>query len=254
MGREDQIEEREVLDSIFPDEITGNALSFCFEAAVMGRECIVADYSLLDISETSYKISITLDPPENGPEPEQPVIYLEVSYPEEYPDVAPELKITPVPNAPKHPLIELPRDEDVLSTALNNAIEENMGMAMVFALVSALKEAAEQLMLERVQAVEEEKALVAQKAEEEENRKFRGTPVNRETFSKWLADFKKETEEEEQRQREEKELEDKKKKTVKEEKKLTGRQLWERGLAGKGDYDEEDEDAMPAIDKLKVTA
>lgn len=24
MGREDQIEEREVLDSIFPDEITGN--------------------------------------------------------------------------------------------------------------------------------------------------------------------------------------------------------------------------------------
>ena len=49
-------------------------------------------------------------------------------------------------------------------------------------------------------------------------------------------------------------IEDKKKKTVKEEKKLTGRQLWERGLAGKGDYDEEDEDAMPAVDKLKVTA
>jgi hypothetical protein len=27
MGREDQIEEREVLDSIFPDEITGKAIS-----------------------------------------------------------------------------------------------------------------------------------------------------------------------------------------------------------------------------------
>lgn len=26
MGREDQVEEREVLDSIFPDEITGTAL------------------------------------------------------------------------------------------------------------------------------------------------------------------------------------------------------------------------------------
>ncbi|KAJ5380265.1 uncharacterized protein N7496_002693 [Penicillium cataractarum] len=229
MGREDQIEEREVLDSIFPDEIT-------------------------DISETSYKISITLDPPENGPEPEQPVIYLEVSYPEDYPDVAPELKITPVPNAPKHPLIELPEDEDVLTDALNNAIEENMGMAMVFSLVSALKEAAEQLMVDRVQAVEEEKARVAQKAEEEENRKFRGTAVNRETFQKWLEGFKKETEEEEQRQREEKEAEDKKKKTAKEEKKLTGRELWERGLAGKADYDEEEEDVMPAVDKLKVTA
>ncbi|KAF7716932.1 Uncharacterized protein PECH_000676 [Penicillium ucsense] len=230
MGREDQVEEREVLDSIFPDEIT-------------------------DISETSYRISITLDPPENGPgAEEQPVIFLEVSYPEDYPDVAPNLKITPVPNAPKHPLLELPEDEDVLTTALNNAVEENMGMAMVFALVSALKEAAEQLMIERVQAVEDEKAVAAQKAEEEENKKFRGTPVNRETFQKWLSGFKKEQEEEEQRQREEKELEDKKKKVAKEEKKLTGRQLWERGLAGKADFDDEDEDYMPPVEKLKVAA
>ncbi|KAJ5168270.1 uncharacterized protein N7482_003864 [Penicillium canariense] len=230
MGREDQIEEREVLDSIFPDEIT-------------------------DISETSYKISITLDPPENGPEPtEQPVIFLEVAYPEEYPDVAPELKITPAPNAPKHPLIEFPRDDDVLINALDNAIEENLGMAMVFSLVSALKEAAELLMAERVQAVENEKARVAQKAEDEENSKFRGTAVNRETFEAWLSAFKKEAEEEEQRQREEKEAEDKKRKTTKEEKKLTGRELWERGLAGKADYDEDDEDAMPAVEKLKVTA
>lgn len=36
MGREEQIEEREVLDSIFPDEIT-------------------------DISETSYKVTTLLD-------------------------------------------------------------------------------------------------------------------------------------------------------------------------------------------------
>lgn len=210
---------------------------------------------LADISETSYKISVTLDPPENGPEAEeQPVIFLEVSYPEEYPDVAPELKISPVPNAPKYPLLDLQEDEHALTTALDNAIEENMGMAMVFALVSALKEAAEQLMLERVQAAENEKAVAAQKAEEEENKKFRGTPVNRETFQKWLEDFKKEQEAEEQRQREEKELEDKKKRIAKEEKKLTGRQLWERGLAGKADFEDEDEDSMPAVEKLKVTA
>lgn len=29
MGREEQIEEREVLDSIFPDEITGEPLFLC---------------------------------------------------------------------------------------------------------------------------------------------------------------------------------------------------------------------------------
>ncbi|KAJ5679434.1 hypothetical protein N7462_007678 [Penicillium macrosclerotiorum] len=230
MGREDQIEEREVLDSIFPDEI-------------------------IDISETSYKISIPLDPPDGSSEPEeQPVIFLEVSYPETYPDVAPELQISAPPNAPKHPLLELPQDDDVLLSALESTIEENLGMAMVFSLVSALKEAGENLMSERVKAEEEKKAQVARKAEEEENRKFQGTPVNRETFEAWLSQFQKEIQEEEQRQIEEKEAEDKKKKTAKEEKKLTGRQLWERGLAGKGDDDEEGEDAMPAVEKLKVAA
>lgn len=127
-------------------------------------------------------------------------------------------------------------------------------MAMVFTLVSALKESAEQLMAERANAVQAAKEVVAKQAEEEENRKFQGTPVNRETFLEWNARFQKEILDEEQRQKEEKEAEDKKKRSGKEEKKLTGRQLWEKGLASKGDYDEDGEDAMPAIDKLKVAA
>ncbi|KAJ5564816.1 hypothetical protein N7513_001058 [Penicillium frequentans] len=221
MGREDQVEEREVLDSIFPDEIT---------------------------------VSITLDNPEFDPEEsEQPVIYLEVSYPEEYPDVAPELNISSPPNA-RYQRLDIQEDRDQLLESLQETIEENMGMAMVFTLVSALKESAEALMLERANAVQVEREKVAAKLEEIENAKFRGTPVNRETFLEWMAKFQKEIADEEQRQKEEKEAEDKKKRSGKEEKKLTGRQLWERGLAGKGDYDEEDEDAMPTIDKLKVTA
>lgn len=127
-------------------------------------------------------------------------------------------------------------------------------MAMVFTLVSALKENAEELMIERANAVQAEKDKVAAKAEEEENKKFQGTPVNRETFLEWHAKFQKEIQDEELRQKEEKEAEDKKKKSNKEEKKLTGRQLWERGLAGRGDYDDEGDDALPAVDKLKVTA
>jgi hypothetical protein len=95
---------------------------------------------------------------------------------------------------------------------------------------------------------------VAAKAEEEENKKFQGTPVNRETFLEWHAKFQKEIEEEELRQKEEKEAEDKKKRSNKDDKKLTGRELWERGLAGKGDYEEEGDDALPAVEKLKVTA
>ncbi|KAI3217535.1 hypothetical protein DTO012A9_10265 [Penicillium roqueforti] len=90
MGREDQIEEREVLDSIFPDEIS-------------------------DISETSYRVSITLDALEyDGDETEQPVICLEVSYPEEYPDVGPNLSISSPPNASKHPRLDVQEDRDLL--------------------------------------------------------------------------------------------------------------------------------------------
>lgn len=207
-----------------------------------------------DISETSYKVSITLDPPEHDEESEQPIIYLEVTYPEEYPDVAPELNISSPPNAPKHSRLDIQGDREHLLEALQPTIEENMGMAMVFTLVSALKDSAESLMADRANAVEAEREQARAKAEEEENRKFQGTPVNRETFLEWNARFQQEMRDEEQREREEKEAEDKKKKPGKEEKKLTGRQLWEQGLAGKADYDEGDEDAMPAVDKLKVSA
>ncbi|KAL2850866.1 RWD domain-containing protein [Aspergillus pseudodeflectus] len=235
MGREDQTEEREVLNSIFPDEIT-------------------------DVSDSSYRISITLDAPENDDqEAEPPVLVLEVSYPEEYPDVAPELEISAPPNAPKHPRLDINEDHDRLLEALQPTIEENMGMAMVFSLVSALKESAELLMAERVNAVHAEIEMQAAKAEEEENRKFQGTTVNRETFLEWLEKFKKEMEEEERKLREEREAEEKKankKAGVKEEKKLTGKQLWERGLAGKADFDdEEEEDGLPAaVEKVKIVA
>lgn len=219
-----------MLDSIFPEEIT-------------------------DISEISYRISINLDAPETADEEqEQPVIYLEVSYPEDYPDVAPELSISSAPNAPKHPQLDIQEDRERLLESLQPTIEENMGMAMVFTLVSALKENAEELMIERVNAVQAEKDKIAAKAEEEENKKFQGTAVNRESFLEWHTKFQKELQDEEQRQKEEKEAEDKKKKSNKDEKKLTGRQLWERGLAGKGDFEEEGDDALPAVEKLKVAA
>lgn len=181
------------------------------------------------------------------------MICLEVAYPEEYPDVGPNLTITSPPNAIKHPRLDIQEDRDQLLESLQPTIEENIGMAMVFTLVSALKESAELLMTERANAIQAEIEEVAAQKEEEENRKFHGTPVTAQSFLEWSAKFKKEVEDEELRLREEKELEDKKKKTTKEEKKLTGRQLWERGLA-KGDYDEEGDDALPAVEKLKLAA
>jgi len=231
MGREEQVEEREVLESIFPDEIT-------------------------DISETEFKVTVTLDiPGEEESEEGPPAFSLNVKYPDEYPDVPPHLEIQAIPDAPSHPNFSVADDREQLLAGLEETIQENMGMAMVFTIVSTLKEAAEQLVQDRKDAVTkaEEEQLLA--AEAEENKKFEGTRVTPETFMKWREGFLKEMKEKRAREEEER-LADLKKAKVKEPVKLTGRQLWERGLAGKGDEEEEEEDGPPVdgMQKLKVDA
>lgn len=119
-------------------------------------------------------------------------------------------------------------------------------MAMVFTLISAVKENAEAFIAEGVLARQADRDQEARKAEEEENRKFHGERVTTESFLRWREAFLKEKEEEEQKL-EEAEGE-KGRKAVKEEK-LTGRELWERGLVGKG----EDEDLDESMESFKVT-
>lgn len=182
---------------------------------------------------------------------------LHVSYPPEYPDVGPALDLTNAQNTPRHPLLNVADDKAKLLESLDATIEENLGMAMVFTLVTTLKEAAETLIADRQRQAQEAKDLESQKAEEEENRKFHGTPVTKETFLEWRAKFKKETEERERIEREEAEAEERRKagRTRTEEKKLTGRQLWESGLAGRGDeidVEADGEDALSGMDRLKV--
>lgn len=123
-------------------------------------------------------------------------------------------------------------------------------MQMIFTLVTTLKDSAELLISERQGAKAALAEIEAQRAEEEENRKFQGEAVTRESFLKWRDEFRKELAEEEQRMKEEMEAEDKKK-GKKEDKKLTGRQLWERGLVNKVEEDE-GEDALEGIDSLKI--
>ncbi|RMX76436.1 hypothetical protein D0869_10723 [Hortaea werneckii] len=234
MGREEQKEEREVLDSIFPDEIQ-------------------------DISDTEYRVTTTV---EVSKEPEDetpdPVLILTVRYPEAYPDVAPELDITQPHNAPKHPHLNLQEDKARLLEALQPTIEESLGMAMVFTLVSTLKDSAELLISERQQAIQAEKDMEAAKAEEEENKKFEGQKVTRETFLAWREGFQKEMAERAKRRKEEQEAEDKKKRGYKpEEKKMTGKQLWESGVvtrnAFEDDEEEEGDDVMEGMRNVKVS-
>jgi hypothetical protein len=127
-------------------------------------------------------------------------------------------------------------------------------MAMVFTLVTTLKDSAEQLIIKRQGAVQAEKDHEAAKVEEEENRKFTGTVVTKERFTEWRENFIAELAEQERKEKEERETEEKKKRGGKpEEKKLSGRQLWEKGLVGKVDEVEEDgEDAIDGLERLKI--
>ncbi|KAH7397102.1 putative RWD domain protein [Pyrenochaeta sp. MPI-SDFR-AT-0127] len=233
MGAEDQQEEREVLESIFPEEIT-------------------------DVSETEFRITIQLDDgrhEDEEREDEQPTIILNVQYPPNYPDEAPRLDLTQPPNAPKHAYLDIQEDKTRLLDSLTDTIEENLGMAMIFTLVTTLKDSAELLITERQNAKQALADIEAAKAEEEENKKFQGEAVTRETFLAWREKFRKEMEEDAKRREEEKEAEDKKKRISKEEKKLTGRELWEKGLVGKMDEDVDDDEGEEVdIEKLRISA
>lgn len=126
---------------------------------------------------------------------------------------------------------------------------------MVFTLVTVLKDSAELLISERQNAKQALADMEAAKAEEEENRKFQGQQVTRESFLKWREEFRNEMEEKKRIAEEEKEAEDKKKRILKEERKLTGKELWQQGLVGKGDDEGEDEGAdLQAMKDLKVSA
>nr|ACO15750.1 RWD domain-containing protein 1 [Caligus clemensi] len=132
------------------------------------------------------------------------------------------LKFTHTPKYPDElPLLEVEEseniDDDLLKELLkhvNSQMEENLGMVMVF---TAISEAIEWLGTkhETLEELKEEQARVAkEKADEEERKKLEGTKVTIESFLKWKADFDSER------------LALKSNKKVKEEGKMTGRELF----------------------------
>lgn len=128
-------------------------------------------------------------------------------------------------------------------------------MAMIYTIIATLKDAAEELIKQRQDAIEAEHAVVRAQAEAEENRKFEGTKVTPESFLAWSEKFKEEMAELKRRAEEQRELEEKKKRGPKEEKKMTGKELWVRGIAT-GNIDEEDDgiDPLEGMKSLKVAA
>lgn len=146
-------------------------------------------------------------------------------------------------------------------TSLTSTIEENLGMAMVFALVTTIKETAEQLIQERVDAKEKVREEEIRQAEEKEMEKFRGTPVTKETFLAWREKFRAEMAELKRQKEKEKEEEDKAKRgnaaqavaaAEAMKKRLTGKQLYQSGAVGKDDDDLDVDEEEVDLQKLKL--
>ena len=181
-----------------------------------------------------------------------------VSYPPDYPDIAPDLSLQfPQISHSHFPYIRFPDDGPRLLSSLDETISESLGQAMIFTLVSALKENTESLIAERQNAVQAAADKERAKAEEAENAKFHGEAVTRETFLTWRTKFREEMDKvEEERRREEEERMGKKEMARSKDVKVTGKQLWEQGLVGKVDEDEvdgeEERDALIGVQRLKV--
>lgn len=201
---------------------------------------------------TALRIQLTLDPPPNPHNREDevytthPILLLHLTLPPDYPSIAPEFDISFDPTSPISDALSLPDDKPALVAAVAEVAEENLGMQMIFSLAQTLKEAAELLIEERASAEQAEVDAEKEREEQKEMEKFRGELVTKERYLEWHAKLVREREDEKRRQVEKEEEEAKKRgATVAKEKKLTGRQLFERGIAGAGeevDGEEADEE------------
>lgn len=182
--KEEQINEIEALESIYPDEI--------------------------QVAETepyhSFLVSVVSDEQYN----EDPVsVMLGFTYTKTYPDEAPVMEIQSYEN------IEETHVEELLEL-MKQQVEENIGMVMIFTLVSAVQEQLHVIAQRIVDERQEEIDRKVREEEEAEQKRFEGTRVNIENFLAWKAMFDAEIEEEKKR----------KGLKVKDTKKLSGKMLF----------------------------
>lgn len=153
---EEQRNELEAIESIYPDS-----------------------YTVLSDDPTSFTITVTSDADENG---EIVEATLKFTYVEKYPDEPPLWEIHSQEN------LEDNDAEDIL-TLLQQQAEENMGMVMIFTLVTAVQEKLNEIVDMMKNRREEEKQRREAELEEAEKVLFQGTVVTIENFLTWKAKF-----------------------------------------------------------------
>ncbi|KAJ8290910.1 hypothetical protein GJAV_G00019100 [Gymnothorax javanicus] len=184
---EEQRNELEAIESIYPDSFT-----------------------LLSEDPVSFTITVTSDA---GEDDETVETTLKFTYVDKYPDEPPLYEIHTQEN------LEDADAEDILSL-LQQQAEENLGMVMIFTLVTAVQEKLNEIIDQIKNRREEEKKRKEKEAEEAEKVAFQGTIVTIENFLTWKATFEMEMAELKRKRQKEEEQSGKTK--------LTGKQLFER--------------------------
>ncbi|XP_044106093.1 RWD domain-containing protein 1 isoform X1 [Neovison vison] len=229
---EEQRNELEALESIYPDSftvvlpssacrfgtkevaellptLTGASASQGWSEAQAFLRGSAAIPGVLSENPPSFTITVTSEAGEND---ETVQTTLKFTYSEKYPDEAPLYEIFSQEN------LEDSDVSDILKLLALQA-EENLGMVMIFTLVTAVQEKLNEIVDQIKTRREEEKKQKEKEAEEAEKQLFHGTPVTIENFLSWKAKF-------------DAELMEIKKKRMKEEEqagknKLSGKQLFE---------------------------
>ncbi|XP_035986607.1 RWD domain-containing protein 1 isoform X1 [Fundulus heteroclitus] len=184
---EEQRNELEAIESIYPDSFT-----------------------VLSEDPTSFTITVASDAGENG---ETVEATLKFTYVAKYPDEPPLWEIYSQENLEGDDL------EDIL-TLLKQQAEENLGMVMIFTLVTAVQDKLNEIVDAMKNRQEEETLRKAKEAEEAEKVAFQGTVVTIENFLAWKVKFELEMAEFRRKKQKEEEQAGKPK--------LTGKQLFER--------------------------
>lgn len=188
--REEQELELEALTSIYPDE-----------------------FALIESDPCCFQVSIVCEPDKPGDEDCKVSVTLQFTYVETYPDDPPTIEVSTYEGIDY-------TDVEKLQEFLEQEALENLGMAMVFTLVSAAQEKLNEFMNKLKEDKESDKLRKEKEAEEADRKKFVGTAVTLETFLAWRQTF-----EQEMMQINKKSKEDNSKG------KLTGRQLFEQDEA-----------------------
>lgn len=149
------------------------------------------------------------------------VVGLRIKYTPTYPEEIPEMSLEILEGSLEN------NEHDKFCNDLMNMAQDSIGMAMVFTLLSSLKDSLTTFVIERQEQRRQAEEDRIRKEIEAENAKFQGTKVTIASFLEWKENFEREISEKEKAT---KSLAVLKKEEMKKHK-LTGRQLFEQDEA-----------------------